>query len=277
LIQRGSADIPSEIAAAFARQPELNSMLDLEHLPPTPGCVAAILPAAGSGARFGANRNKLFATLAGQPLWFHAASRLRNHPWVGPIVMAIATDDQAIFSGEYAPLIESLQIQLVIGGAERTDSVLAGLDAVTGDPAIRFVAIHDAARPLVSKADVSSVCVVAAQTGAAILATPISGTVKRDLENQARCETVDRRELWLALTPQVFSVGLLKAAYSKHNGRPATDDAELVERLGRKISLVRGSADNLKITYPEDLLIAEAILARSTNQAFQQHRTHDEH
>ena len=74
--------------------------------------------------------------------------------------------------------------------------------------------------------------------------------------------TVDRTELWLALTPQVFRVGLLTEAYRKHNGRPATDDAQLVERMGHDVALVAGSADNLKITYPEDLMIAEAILAR---------------
>lgn len=236
-------------------------MQDPEHSPPTPGCVAAILPAAGSGQRFGAERNKLFASLAGKPLWFHSASRLRANSMVGAIVMAISADDHEAFANEFGSLVTQLEIDLVIGGAERTDSVLAGLEAVA--ESAELVAIHDAARPLVRDADLSAVFSRAWQTGAAILATPVSGTVKRDLRDQQRSETVDRRELWLALTPQVFRVGLLKEAFRKHNGRPATDDAQLVERCGHDVALVRGSADNLKVTYPEDLLVAEAILAQN--------------
>lgn len=240
-------------------------MQDSDLKPPTPGCIAAILPAAGSGERFGAAGNKLFAQLAGQPLWFHAASRLAARSEVGRIVMPISQADRGAFEGEFASLIQQLNIQLVSGGAARTDSVKAGLDAISDDPAIHYVAIHDAARPLVSDDDLSAVFAVAAQTGAAILATPVSSTIKRDLGQGRRSETVDRRELWIALTPQVFRVGLLNQAYQKHNGRPATDDAQLVERIGHDVSLVRGAADNLKITYPEDLLVAEAILTRQTN------------
>lgn len=242
-------------------------MQDLDHTPPTPGCIAAILPAAGSGERFGAERNKLFAPLGGKPLWFHAASHLAARSEVGRIVMAVSPADRAAFECEFAALVEQLDIQLVTGGAARTDSVKAGLDAISGDSAIQLVAIHDAARPLLSDKDLSAVFAVASQTGAAILATPVSATIKRDLGQGLRSETVDRRELWIALTPQVFRVGLLKQAYQKHNGRPATDDAQLVERIGHNVSLVRGAADNLKITYPEDLLIAEAMLARQTNHA----------
>ncbi len=195
-----------------------------------------------------------------------------HHDWplageVGRIVMAISETDRAAFQGPFASLVEQLNLQLVIGGAARTDSVKAGLDAISVDPAIEYVAIHDAARPLVGDDDLSAVFTVASKTGAAILATPVAGTIKRDLGQGQRSETVDRRELWIALTPQVFRVGLLKQAYQKHNGRPATDDAQLVERIGHDVSLVRGSADNLKITYPEDLLVAEAILARQSNHA----------
>lgn len=242
-------------------------MQDSDQTPPSPGCIAAILPAAGSGERFGADRNKLFALLAGKPLWFHAASRLAARGEVGRIVMAISQADRGVFEGEFASLVGQLNIQLVTGGAARTDSVKAGLDAIADDPAIQCVAIHDAARPLVNDNDLSAVFAVAWQTGAAILATPVSATIKRDLGHGGRSETVDRRELWIALTPQVFRVGLLNQAYQKHNGRPATDDAQLVERSGHHVSLVRGAADNLKITYPEDLLVAEAILARQSNHA----------
>lgn len=242
-------------------------MQDSDHSLPSPGCIAAILPAAGSGERFGAERNKLFAQLAGKPLWFHAASRLAARPEVGRIVMPISPSDRGAFEGEFASLVKQLNIQLVSGGAARTDSVQAGLAAIADDPAIDYVAIHDAARPLLRDDDLNAVFAAASQTGAAILATPVAATIKRDLGHCQRSETVDRRELWIALTPQVFRLGLLNQAYQKHNGRPATDDAQLVERLGYDVALVRGAADNLKITYPEDLLVAEAILARQMNHA----------
>ena len=179
--------------------------------------------------------------------------------------MAIAEADRDVFQNDYANLVAKLDIQLVAGGAERTDSVKAGLDAIAEDDSVECVAIHDAARPLISDGDLAAVFANAWQTGAAILASPVSGTIKRSRLEQSSCETVDRRELWVALTPQVFRVGLLKQAYEKHNGRPATDDAQLVERIGHDVALVRGSADNLKITFPEDLQIAEAILARQSN------------
>ena len=231
------------------------------------GSIAAIIPAAGSGNRFGSERNKLFAALGGKPLWYHSASRLRQCPSVGRIVMPVSEADQATFTGASAAMVRELDVQLLVGGKERTDSVQAGLNQLAGDTSVQWVAIHDAARPLISSVDLQSVFQAAAQTGAAILACPVSGTIKRDLANRNRCETVDRRDLWIALTPQVFQVGLLIEAYRKHNGRPATDDAQLVERMGHSVSLVRGSAQNIKITFPEDLLVAEAILARQIQDA----------
>lgn len=240
---------------------------DPDHSPLTPGCVAAILPAAGSGQRFGSHRNKLFAELQDAPLWTHAVSRLSASRWVGRIVMAVSAVDEPVFRIEHAKLLDRYGIELVPGGEERTNSVQAGLDAVAKDDQVRFVAIHDAARPLVSEEDIAAVITTASQIGAAILATPVSGTVKRRLSDGRASETVDRRELWIAQTPQVFRVGLLKEAYAKHNGRPATDDAQLVERIGHDVALVRGSADNLKITYPDDLLLASAILAQQSNHA----------
>ncbi len=240
-------------------------MQDSDHSRLIPGCVAAIVPAAGSGRRFGDQRNKLFASLAGSPLWYHGAARLAARSEVGRIVMPISETDKDRFTGQYQSLVHELGIELVVGGAERTDSVRAGLAAIAGDDAVQFVAVHDAARPLVSDSDLAAVFAAASQFGAAILATPVSGTLKRDLGQGYACETVDRRNLWIALTPQVFRLELLTSAYAKHRGRAATDDAQLVERIGHRVALVHGSADNLKITLPEDLALAEAILARQTN------------
>jgi 2-C-methyl-D-erythritol 4-phosphate cytidylyltransferase len=242
-------------------------MQAFDQMNPLQGSVAAILPAAGSGQRFGSASNKLFAELAGKPLWFHAASRLAASASVARVVLAVSQVDEPVFRNRYASMVEQLGIELVLGGSERTDSVQAGLDHLADDSGIGLVAIHDAARPLVRANDMAAVFAAASQTGAAILATPMPGTVKRGQLESGGSLTVDRRELWLALTPQVFRVGLLKQAYRKHNGRPATDDAQLVERMGHDVTLVQGSADNLKITYPEDLSVAEAILATQVQQA----------
>lgn len=236
---------------------------------PTPSppdrSIAAIIPAAGSGRRFGNESNKLFAKIDGVPLWVHSASRLRDQSCVGRIVLPIAEADRDYFSAQYADTVDSLDVQLVDGGAERSDSVCQGLRLLEGDKLVRWIAVHDAARPLVSPDDLKQLFSVVMETGAAILAAPLTGTIRRDLGTHT--QTVDRRDLYEALTPQVFEAGLLRHAYSHHNGRPATDDAELVERTGHAVSIVRGSADNLKITYPEDLLVAEAILARQQAQS----------
>ncbi|WP_146398879.1 2-C-methyl-D-erythritol 4-phosphate cytidylyltransferase [Planctomycetes bacterium CA13] len=226
--------------------------------------IAAILPAAGRGQRFGRAENKLFAMLCEEPLWFHTARVLASRPEIGRILMAISDQDRPVFEGPYAKLVNILRIELVRGGSERTDSVRAGLDALDGDNSIAMVAIHDAARPLVSDADLTAVFSRASKTGAAILATPVPGTIKRKINSDDHSITIDRRELWVAQTPQVFHVDLLRQAYDRYRGRPATDDAELVERIGHPVALVRGRADNIKITYPEDLWVAEAILNRES-------------
>ena len=245
----------------------LSVMYDSDSTSLEPGCIAAILPAAGSGQRFGAESNKLFVELAGKPLWYHAAARLAESELVGRVVLAVSETDEPVFQRDYGSLIERLGVELVQGGSDRTASVQSGLERISSDSGIGMVAIHDAARPLVRPADLAAVFAAAGQTGAAILATPVPGTVKRGrLESGGSC-TIDRRELWLALTPQVFRVGLLTQAYHKHNGRPATDDAQLVERMGHNVTLVQGAADNLKITYPEDLHVAEAILAMQAHHA----------
>lgn len=231
------------------------------------GSIAAILPAAGSGQRFGSQSNKLFAQLLGKPLWVHAVQRLAARHEVGRIVMSVSEQDHDTFakqlsSEEWGSLSPRCSVELVLGGAERSESVWAALSHLEGDSAVGLVAVHDAARPLVRDQDLAAVFATAANVGAAILATPLAATLKRDLGGQSRSTTIDRRELWTALTPQVFRAGLLIEAYRKHNGRPATDDAQLVERLGHDVALVTGAADNLKITYPEDLLVAEAILTQ---------------
>jgi 2-C-methyl-D-erythritol 4-phosphate cytidylyltransferase len=233
------------------------------------GQIAAIVVAAGRGRRFGGGENKVLLQLGDRPIWRHAVEALRGCASIGEIVLVIRRDDRAAV----AEAAEELDVRLVDGGQERYDSVLAGLtelrklaqaapnqsDASANLP--QWVAVHDAARPLVPPADIDSVIAAAAQFGAAILATPIRGTIKRQAHDRT-IQTVDRRELWEALTPQVFRFDVLEAAYARWRGRPVTDDAEMVERSGFPVTLVPGSAENLKITQAEDLTIAQAILSR---------------
>jgi len=225
--------------------------------------VVAILPAAGSGQRFGASENKLFSLLAGEPLWLHSVRKLDARCEVGRVILAVSRKDLPKFEKQLDTAAPGMRVDFVIGGSERIDSVQAALDSVREQKGLEWVAVHDAARPLVSNIDLDRIFSSVLETGAAILATPVSGTLKREMDDPKRIETVDRRRIWIALTPQVFRLGLLKQAYSKHNGCPATDDAQLMERLGHEVKLVVGSADNLKITYPADLPVAEAILSRN--------------
>lgn len=225
---------------------------------PPAGSVAAILPAAGQSRRFSkAGEKKVFARLGGCPVWQHAVERLRRSAAVGPIIIAIADEDQAQWDLERETL-QRLGVRLCAGGQERSDSVREGLRLAAESP---MVAIHDAARPLVPDADIAAVIAAAWKSGAALLATPVRGTLKRQTPESAGCVTVDREHLWEALTPQVFRTDVLRSAYDRWQGRPVTDDAQLVERNGVPVEIVPGSAVNLKITQPEDLQVAAALLA----------------
>jgi 2-C-methyl-D-erythritol 4-phosphate cytidylyltransferase len=226
--------------------------------------VAGIVVAAGKGRRFGGGDNKVLYPLDGRPIWSHAVDALRASGRVDEIIVVIRPEDRDAFS----ELAGQRRARLVDGGQERYDSVRAGLDAIREIDASaglaaaqRWVAVHDAARPLVPVGDVVQVIEIAVSTGAALLATPIRGTIKRR-DSDGHTTTVDRDELWEALTPQVFRFDIISAAYARWRGRPATDDAEMVERSGFPVTLVPGSAENLKITHAEDLTLAQAILSR---------------
>jgi 2-C-methyl-D-erythritol 4-phosphate cytidylyltransferase len=148
----------------------------------------------------------------------------------------------------------------VAGGRERQDSMRAGLAALPAG--IELVAVHDAARPLVTPGAVRRVIAAARESGAAILAVPVRDTIKRVRDGRI-LETPVRAECWAAQTPQVFRVEILREALAKADaeGRLGTDEAELVEALGVAVHVVRGEPENLKVTGPEDLLLAERILA----------------
>ena len=170
----------------------------------------------------------------------------------------IAPEDREHFAEKFAGNAAMLGIEVVEGGAERYDSVQKALARVNAD--VDFVAVHDAARPCIAAEWIDAVFAAAVKTGAAILASPVSGTLKRANPDQTIAETVARDKLWEAQTPQVFRRQLLIDAYARRGQQPATDDAQLVERLGHKVTIVPGSPMNIKITTKEDLRMASALL-----------------
>jgi len=234
-----------------------------DSLPPSiasqapPKSVAAILVAAGRGRRFGSAENKVLLPLAGRAIWIRAVEALQSSAAIASIVLVVRPCDRA----DLESIANTLSVSVIEGGQERYDSVRNGLRwLLESKDASPLIAVHDAARPLVSTADIDAVVNAAFVSQAAILATPVRGTIKRSFGS--RSSTVSRDHLWEALTPQVFAASVIHEAYDRHRGRPATDDAELVERTGTPVCLVPGSAENIKITQAEDLQIAEAIFSR---------------
>ena len=223
---------------------------------------AVILPAAGKSSRFrDQHYKKPFAPLDGRPVWMHVADRFVNRSDVKQTLLIIAPEDREHFAEKFAGNAAMLGIEVVEGGAERSDSVARALERV--DPEADYIAVHDAARPCVAAEWIDAVFAAAVKSGAAILAAPVTATLKRAHSDQTIAETVARDKLWEAQTPQVFRRQLLIDAYARRGQAgqsPATDDAQLVERLGHKVTLVPGSPINIKITTKEDLRMASALL-----------------
>jgi 2-C-methyl-D-erythritol 4-phosphate cytidylyltransferase len=220
---------------------------------------AVILPAAGRSSRF-ADRHykKPFATLEGRAVWLHSAQRFLARDDVKQLLVVISPEDREHFDQKFAANVAVLGIDVVDGGAERADSVARALALVK--PEIDLVAVHDAARPCIADELIARVFEAAAAGGAAIVALPVAATLKRVAAEGTIRETVPREGLWEAQTPQVFRRQLLLDAYAQRGGFNATDEAQLVERLGHPVAVVRGSPLNLKITTQEDLRLAEHAL-----------------
>jgi 2-C-methyl-D-erythritol 4-phosphate cytidylyltransferase len=223
------------------------------------GKFAVILPAAGRSSRYkDKHYKKPYAPLAGRAVWLHSAERFLGRDDVVQLILVIAPEDRADFNFKFSSNVVILGIEVVDGGAQRADSVTAALARVK--PEAEFICVHDAARPCLANAWIDEVFQAAEKTGAAILAIPVSGTLKRVGADSRITQTVDRKGLWEAQTPQVFRRELLLEADSKRAGFPATDEAQLVERLGHPVTVVPGSPINLKITTREDFRLAEQAL-----------------
>lgn len=216
---------------------------------------SAIVVAAGQSRRM-EGRDKLFVDLAGRPLLYYALAAFESCAAVDHVVLVLSRD-----SAE--PALELLQREgfrkvdrTCLGGDRRQDSVRAGLDALR---ACEWVVVHDAARPLVTPGLIEAGITAAQETGAAIAALPVIDTLKRATAGGNVLFTVERDGLWAAQTPQVFRYDLLLAAHEQHP-LDVTDDAGLVERMDISVRLYEGSAQNLKVTMPQDVAVADALI-----------------
>lgn len=244
--------------------------------------ISVIIPAAGQGKRMGrrpagaafgeprpwgreAGRpvSKLFIRLKGIPLLFHSINKFKNIPGVKEIIIALSSADLArtrrLFKQHRIPC----ELKLVRGGFRRQDSVFNALKAVA--PESRYVIIHDAARPLVRRIHITRLIKETRQSGACILAVPITDTIKRinPVTKKVKYTLSPREELWSVQTPQGFRKDILIKAHQKARSRRAvaTDDASLVESLGFAVRVIPGSYDNIKITTPMDNRLCRVLIA----------------
>jgi len=219
-----------------------------------------IVPAAGGGRRFGGPVPKQYLDLAGKPVIQHTLERLLTIEPAG-LVVVIAADD---VHWQRLPGAADPRILVARGGAERADSVRAGLAALAGRAAATdLVLVHDVVRPCVTEADIRALLAVADHPGGALLAAPVSDTLKRVDDNGVVVGTEPRAGLWAALTPQLGRYAVLVAALAQaqQSGCAFTDEAAALEAAGYSPRVVPGRRDNLKITRPEDLALAAAVLA----------------
>lgn len=222
----------------------------------------AIIPAAGSGSRLGGQIPKQFLEVAGAPILAHTINRFVECDAIGAIAVALPVERLDEFRARQRGAHVVKPIYYVPGGTERSDSILNALQAVA-ELRPEIVAVHDAVRPFVTSAQIRSVIAKASEIGAAILALPATDTIK-EVEDGLIQRTIDRRRIWRAQTPQAFRYELLMRANQEARaaGLPSaltTDDALLVERLGAPVAVVEGSPNNIKITTPEDLILAETL------------------
>ncbi|AXW85823.1 2-C-methyl-D-erythritol 4-phosphate cytidylyltransferase [Lonsdalea britannica] len=222
--------------------------------------VIAVLPAAGNGSRMQVDRPKQYLNIGNKTILEHTLDALFQHPRICKAIIAISPDDDYF---QTLPLASDPRIQVVQGGRQRADSVLAGLQQVQG---VEWVLVHDAARPCLHPDDLSRLLELTSQSDVGgILAAPVRDTMKRGNAQGDIEHTVERNALWHALTPQLFPLMLLKDSLERalSEGAEITDEASALEFCGYHPQIVSGRADNIKVTRPEDLALAEFYLTRN--------------
>lgn len=218
---------------------------------------AVIIPAAGQSSRFvGFDQKKPFVELLGVPIWLRTVDHFVNCEHVVEIVLVLAEEDRSEFETKFAAEIQTRNLTIVSGGASRAESVRNGMQAVQSEA--KWLAVHDAARPLLTSEGLNSLFAAALQLGSVIPAVPVTSTVKRINSKQQICETVDRESLRLAQTPQVFRRDVLGNAFESAGDLSSfTDEASLVEASGSTVTVHPGWPENIKITTADDFRLAE--------------------
>jgi len=220
----------------------------------------AVVPAAGQGKRMGADIPKQYLSIGGETLLSRSVKRLLKSSRLEQVAVAVSREDQRWHE---LSIMSDVRVSVVIGGAERADSVLAGLLALTNASDSDWVIVHDAARPCVSSVALRAMFdALADDPVGGIMAVPVADTLKQADNNRNIVATVDRSQLWAAQTPQMFRYGLLRDALQQAlaSGQQVTDEASALELAGHTPKLFPGSSRNIKITQPEDLELASRIL-----------------
>ena len=224
----------------------------------------SIVPAAGVGRRMGGEQPKQYLELGGQSIIEHTLNRLRTHPSICGVVVSLSSTDE--YWSQLSLHDYPTPLWTTAGGAERCHSVLNGLyklQEVAAD--FDWVLVHDAARPCLRAEDIDNLInELHSHPVGGLLGLPIADTIKQVDDDRAISKTVDRSGLWRALTPQMFHLGVLRAAleHALEAGYEVTDEASAIELYGYRPVMVEGAADNIKITNPNDLMLAEAFLKR---------------
>lgn len=227
--------------------------------------IVAVVPAAGIGSRMQADKPKQYLTIHGKTILEHTVAALLDVPFIQHLVLVCAKNDPFL---PHLALAQNPKIAMVEGGPNRSDSVLNGLHYVSQHFARdTWVMVHDAARPCVTPQDLEKLAQINDDNGA-ILAIPAIDTIKRALPNRQIACTEDRTQLWQAQTPQFFRADLLRDALirAQKQGLSVTDEASAMELAGFSPHLVAGRSDNIKITRPEDLALAEFYLSKNRNK-----------
>ncbi len=230
--------------------------------------VAALIPAAGMGKRMAAGINKQYLKLGGKPILAHTLTVFEKAPFVDDIIVIVPEDEIAYCRASVVDSYGFTKVRrIVAGGRERQQSVFNGLKAVKELRDDDMVIIHDGVRPFVPLEAVQRSIEVARLHDGALVAVPVKDTVKITAEGVV-VDTPARENIWLAQTPQTFRYGIIRDAYERaeFDGFLGTDDASLVERLGKQVHIVMGDYRNIKITTPEDMLLAEAFLKEATSR-----------
>lgn len=223
--------------------------------------VSAIVVAAGKGRRLKTKVPKPLVKINSQPIIVYAVKNLSRHPEIKDIIIVANLGNLKGIRAAFKRYNIAKLKKIVLGGRLRQNSVLNGLKAM--DKKTELVLIHDGVRPFINKNIVSSTIAAAKKSGAAVAGMPVKATIKKIKNQKSKVKivekTIDRDNLWEIQTPQVFKKGLILKAYQEAGSTQVTDDAALIEKLGKKVKVVTGSRLNIKITTPEDLLLARAI------------------